>query len=144
MKDNMEKFEESVDEMSVRLKKLEERVTKLERKKEVETLSMTDLDIVGSKLQGKVDSIGQQKLIIISLRCKPKQSKSDLLDILLKWGIKKTIHKWFKGNNFKSRLVDTGIIMKDGKNSNGKDVYSLTITKGMPQADKLIQDHNLQ
>jgi len=144
MKNNMEKFEETLNEISVRLKKLEGRVTELEEKKELEPPSMTDLDIVGSKLQGKVDSLGPQKLIIISLRCKPKQSKSDLLDILLKWGVKTTIHKWFKGNNFKSRLVDTGIIMKDGKNSNDKDVYSLTITKGIPQADKLIQDHNLQ
>lgn len=139
----MEKIEEIIHEISTRLKKLEERVTELEEEKP-KIPSMTNLDKVGSKLQGKVDSLGQQKLIIISLRYKPKQSKSDLLDILLKWGIKKTIHKWFKGSNFKLRLLDTGIIMKDGKNSDGEDVYSLTITKGIPQADKLIQDHNLQ
>ncbi len=144
---DMEKFEEilkRIDKISVSVKKLEERVTKLEGKRELKKPTVGDLDIIGSKLQGKVDKLGQQKLIIIALRHKPKQSKSDLLNILLKWGIKKTIHKWFRGSNFKHRLLDTGIIMKDGTNSNGEDLYSLTITKGTPNADKLIQNHNLQ
>jgi len=138
------KILEKIDKVNDSVKKLEERISKLEGSVGSEKPSINNLDFIGSKLQGKVDKIGQQKLIIIALRHKPKQSKSDLLGILLKLGVKKTIHKWFMGSNFKHRLLDTGIIMKDEKNSNAEDLYSLTITKGIPKADELIQEYHLQ
>ena len=133
-----------IDELKKRIIKLENRVTKLEENSEhIESGIKNNLDNIGLKLQGKIDSIGQQKLIIIALRFKPQQSKSNLLDVLMNWGMKKTIHKWFRGGNFNNRLLNNGIIRKDGTNSDNEDLFSLTISKGIPKADELIQKYEL-
>jgi len=126
-----------------KINEIDERVKKLEGNVELEIPSKNKLDTIGSKLQGKVEKINIQGLIIIGLYFKPKQSKSDLLTLLLRWGVKKTVHGWFKGSNFKARLLDSGIIMKDGKNLDD-DLYSLTITKGIPKANELIEKFDLK
>ena len=128
-----------------KINEIDERVKKLENtNQEIEFPSANKLQSLGIKLQGKIEKIGPQGLIIIALRYKPKHSKSDLLNILLNLGVKKTIHGWFKGSNFKWRLLDSGIIMKDGINSNNEDLFSLTITKGIPKADELIKKYSLK
>ncbi|MCH7561144.1 MAG: hypothetical protein IIC67_07240 [Thaumarchaeota archaeon] len=132
-----------IDELENRLAELEKRVSKLEGILDID-FSKSEVNNIGLKLQGKVDEIGQQKLIILILYYKPKQSKADLLGILLNWDIKKTIHKWFKGSNFKHRLLDTGFVMKDEKNSEDEDLFSLTITKGIPKAEEIIKKFNLE
>jgi uncharacterized protein YdcH (DUF465 family) len=125
-----------------KINEIDERVKKLEVNKP-EISSSSPFYTIGIKFKDKVDEIGQQKLILIALRFKPKQSKSDLLNVLLSWGIKNTIYKWFRGSNFKQRLLDIGLIMKDGKNTNNEDTFSLTISKGIPKADELIEKYEL-
>ena len=133
-----------IDKFEKKLLELENRISKLEGNSEcIKNESIDELSDVGIKLQGKIDVIGSQRLIIIALRVKPKQSKSDLLDILLTWGIGKTIHGWFRGSNFNSRLLDKGLLKKVGINSNDKDLFSLTTSKGIPKADELIQKYEL-
>lgn len=112
-------------------------------KKSQNNVSANKLLSIGTKLEGKVDEIGQQGLIILALYYKPKQSKENLLNVLLSWGIKKTIHKWFKGSNFKHRLLDTGVIVKVDVDSNDQDLFSLTVPKGIPRAKELIEKYAL-
>lgn len=132
-----------IDDLEKKLIELESRVSKLEKNPDNLVSSKNKLDDISLKLQGKVDKIGQQNLIIIALYHKPKQSKSDLLNTLLSWGIKKTIYKWFQGGNVNNRLLNPGIILKDGQNAKNEDLFSLTVTKGMPKAEELIKKYNL-
>lgn len=134
---------QKINEIDDRLKKFENTESKSIENPAKEDKTKNKLDSIGLKLQGQVDSIGQQKLILIALYYKPKQSKQDLLNVLLSWGIKNTIHKWFKGSNFKHRLLDIGLIMKDGVDSNDDDLYTLTIGKGILSANKLIEKYIL-
>ena len=132
-----------IDEIYKELQQLRRRVSKLEKNPENFVPSKKKLDDLSLKLQGQVDKIGQQNLIIVALYHKPKQSKSDLLNTLLSWGIKKTIYKWLRGGNVNTRLLNPGIILKDGQNAKNEDLFSLTVTKGIPKAEELIKKYNL-
>ena len=142
----MDKFLEiwkKINEMDVRVKKLEKSSSsQLEKNNKEKSSSSNNLESLGIKLQGKVDKVGQQNLIILALKFKPRQSKTDLLNVLLNFGVSKTIHKWFKSGNLNNRLLNKGIIMIDGKNSD-EDLYSLTIPKGIPKANDLINKYDL-
>ena len=128
-----------------RLESLEKRVSNLENhnKSKIEEIKFDKLNVVEKKLVDKIDSIGTQNLIIIALKIKPRQTKDDLESLLLKWGSKKTIHGWCGGGNFSTRLLDKGIVINDGKNSNNADCFSLTKIRGMKVADALFEKFNL-
>jgi len=64
-----------------------------------------------------------------------------LKSTIISWGAKKTIDKWFKGGNFNNRLLGKGIVMKDGKNEDSEDLYSLTKIKGVKLAVSLIEKY---
>ena len=126
-----------------KFKDLDERLKKLEKNSDPKIDLTNSLDNMAIKLRGKIEKIGQQNLIILALYVKSKQSKSNLLDVLIGWGVKKTIHKWFAGGNLNNRLVNTGIVKIDGKNSDDHNLHSLTIAKGIPKANELIKKHEL-
>jgi hypothetical protein len=136
---------DKLSQIENKLKIIEERVSKLEKKLH----GVNDGDTKGrlnnfeKKLEGKIDTIGPQNLIIFGLKLKPKQSKNELETLLISWGTKQTIRGWLKGGNFSKRLLKTGIVMKDGKNTDGDLLYSLTKVKGVQTADSLIEKYDL-
>ncbi len=87
------------------------------------------------KLVEKVDDIGTQDLIMIALRQKPKQTKAQIRQVLNDWG--KAYGSWFEGGNFSGRLVNKGLVKKDGATDAGEDLFSLT-KKGEMEADDLM------
>ncbi|MBI1828451.1 MAG: hypothetical protein HY222_03465 [Thaumarchaeota archaeon] len=136
---------DKLSQIENKLQNLEERVLKLEKKSHDGNDGNTKgrLDNFEKKLEGKIDIIGPQNLIIFGLKLKPKQSKNELETLLISWGAKQTIRGWLKGGNFSKRLLKTGIVMKDGKNTDGDVLYSLTRVKGVQIVDDLIEKHNL-
>jgi hypothetical protein len=87
------------------------------------------------KIVEKVDDMGTQDLIMIALRQKPKQTKAQIREALNDWG--KAYGSWFEGGNFSGRLVNKGLVKKDGATGAGEDVFSLT-KKGEMEADGLM------
>jgi hypothetical protein len=79
--------------------------------------------------------MGTQDLIMIALRQKPKQTKAQIREALNDWG--KAYGSWFEGGNFSGRLVNKGLVKKDGATGAGEDVFSLT-KKGEMEADGLM------
>lgn len=126
-----------------KIQKLERRVAKLENQRtKIKNLNTdTKLENISKKLVEKFSSLGPQYLIVIALKIKPKQTKKELENLLLSWGAKQTIHSWFKGGNFSKRLLRTGIVMRDGKNSVGEDCYSLTTVKGLKAYNELLKKY---
>jgi len=83
----------------------------------------------------KVDDIGTQDLILVALMLAPKQSKTQIRQVLSDWG--KAFGSWFEGGNFSGRLVKAGLVKKDGASDAGEDLFSLT-KKGEMEADSLV------
>jgi hypothetical protein len=83
----------------------------------------------------KVDDIGTQDLILVALMLAPKQSKTQIRQVLSDWG--KAFGSWFEGGNFSGRLVKAGLVKKDGASDTGEDLFSLT-KKGEMEADSLV------
>ncbi|MEX0763737.1 MAG: hypothetical protein WEC35_05545 [Nitrosopumilaceae archaeon] len=139
------KLLDKLSQIENKLKNLEERVSKLEKKRHDgnDDSSKGTLNNFEKKLEGKIDTIGPQNLIILGLKLKSKQSKNELETLLISWGTKQTIHGWLKGGNFSKRLLKTGIVMKDGKNTDGDVLYSLTKVKGVQTVDALIEKYDL-
>ena len=136
---------DKLSQIEIKLKNLEERVSKLEKKRHDGNDGSTrgTLNNFEKKLEGKIDTVGPQNLTIFGLKLKPKQSKKELETLLISWGAKQTIRGWFKGGNFSKRLLKTGIVMKDGKNTDGDVLYSLTKVKGVQTVDALIEKYDL-
>ncbi|MEX0594859.1 MAG: hypothetical protein WD512_00030 [Candidatus Paceibacterota bacterium] len=137
---------DKLNAFEVKLKDLEQRVSRLE--KDIMSISSKDRIKIRSddferKLSDKIDNVGIQNLVIIALKIKPKQTKTELTNLLLSWGTKKTVKGWFKGGNFKQRLLDNGIIMKDGENDENEGFFSLTKVKGNQMAKSLFEKYNL-
>lgn len=87
------------------------------------------------KIVEKVQDIGTQDLILIALRQKPKQSKTQIREVLNDWG--KAYGSWFDGGNFSGRLVNKSLVKKDGATDAGEDLFSLT-KRGEMEADALM------
>jgi len=131
--------------VEARLLNLENKISQIEKqlKNIVEERPKNQINF-GSfekKLSEKLDDIGTQDLVIVCLKLKQKQSKSQLEDTIKNWG--KPSSSWFNSNNFKARLRDKGFIMKDGKNENDEDVFSLTQIKGVKMANQLFKKYEL-
>lgn len=90
---------------------------------------------IEQKIVEKVDDMGTQDLIMIALRQKPKQTKAQIREALNDWG--KAYGSWFEGGNFSGRLVNKGLVKKDGTTDAGEDLFSLT-KKGEMEADSLV------
>ncbi len=133
------------DTLEKKILDLEKRVSKIEKLiKKISGGNLSNNKALGAfetKLAEKLDDIGTQELVIICLKLKQKQSKSQLQDTIKNWG--KPSSSWFKSNNFKARLKDKGFIMKDGKNENDEDVFSLTQVKGVKTANELFEKYEL-
>lgn len=133
----MDKFEI----LEKKIERLENRILKLEHQKTHvidDSEQIVKLENADKNLVEKFNTLGPYYLIIIALKLKSKQTKKELEALLLRWGAKQTIHGWFKGGNFSKRLQNTGILMKDGKNLEGEDYYSLTAIKGIKAYEELV------
>src|SRR2546428_8818909 len=89
-----------ISKVEKRIDNLEKRMSSFEKQGSHDTNGMTDFE---RKIEGKIGKMGPQNLIIIALKFKSKQSKSELENCLINWGVKNTIHGWFKGGNFSER-----------------------------------------
>lgn len=87
------------------------------------------------KIVEKVDDTGTQDLIMVALLQKPKQTKAQIREALDDWG--KAYGSWFDGGNFSGRLVNKGLVKKDGSTGAGEDLFSLT-KKGEMEAGNLV------
>jgi NAD(P)H-dependent flavin oxidoreductase YrpB (nitropropane dioxygenase family) len=87
------------------------------------------------KIVEKVDELGTQDLIMLALRQNQKQTKAQIRQVLGDWG--KAYGSWFDGGNFSGRLVNKGLVKKDGATDAGEDLFSLT-KKGEMEADGLM------
>jgi hypothetical protein len=85
-------------------------------------------------LVGKIEDMGTQDLILLSLLMRPKQTKAEIRATLQDWG--KAFGSWFDGGNFSGRLVKSGLVKKDGANDKGEEVFTLT-KRGKMEADEL-------
>lgn len=121
-----------------RVKDLEKRLAKLEKTKPVETQKPSS-NIV-NKMREKINEIGIQHLIVLALKIKPKQTKSEIEDNLRSWN--KSLGSWFKGGNFNKRLLKAGMIMKDGETNSHEPQFSLTM-RGLKEAEKIVSKYNL-
>lgn len=90
---------------------------------------------IEQKIVEKIDDLGTQDLIIIALLQKPKQTKAQIRQALGDWG--KAYGSWFDGGNFSGRLVNKGLVKKDGATDAGEELFSLT-KKGEMEADSLM------
>lgn len=104
----------------------------LPSKKETEPQPKQNEDDLGALME-KAET---REAIIICYRKLGKQAKTTLQENLRKWGV--PFGSWFKGGNFKNRLVDGGILVEDGEDDNGKKIYTLSI-RGRKMADELLQ-----
>ncbi len=66
-----------------------------------------------NKIREKINEIGIQHLVILILKFKTKQTKSQIEETIRRWN--KPVGSWFKGGNFNKRLLRKSILMKDGQ-----------------------------
>lgn len=59
------------------------------------------------------------------------------------WGCDKKTIGWFKGGNFKQRLIDQGIITSNNKDEKNKSVFSLTKIKWIKKSNEIFQKYSL-
>lgn len=137
MKNNMVDSE-SIKELKKRLESLEKRVEQLENPANQILNSSNSFE---SKILIKIDDIGIQNLILLALRIKSKQSRNDLKSKLVSWN--KPVGIWFRGGNFKNRLLTPHLIIRDGTNDTKEDLYSLG-SQGIKTVKNLIDKHKLQ
>ncbi|HJW20480.1 MAG TPA: hypothetical protein VJ571_07995 [Candidatus Nitrosotalea sp.] len=122
-----------------KVKDLEKRVSKLE-KNEYAMETRKSFSNVVSKIREQINEMGIQHLIVLSLKIKPKQTRSEIEDNLRSWN--KPLGSWFRGGNFNKRLLGEGIIMKDGVNDTHESQFSLTM-RGLREVEKIISKYNL-
>jgi hypothetical protein len=120
-------LEKIVSDLQKRVASLEQAVFSAGRKPSARGLEQ--------KIVEKVDDMGTQELIIIALLQKPKQTKAQIREALNDWG--KAYGSWFEGGNFSGRLLNKGLVKKDGATDAGEDLFSLT-KKGEMEASALV------
>ncbi|MCH8914946.1 MAG: hypothetical protein IIA82_03760 [Thaumarchaeota archaeon] len=128
---------EIINKLKERIESLEKRVTGLE---DPSSPNLTTHNSLESKILEKIDDIGIQNLVLLALRIKPKQSRSNLKIKLESW--QKPVGSWFRGGNFKNRLLTPSQIIRDGINDKKEDLYSLG-SKGIKTVKKLIEKYDL-
>ena len=122
-----------------KVKEIEKRLANLERVKPMKEKRQHSSDLE-SKIRTKINGIGIQHLIILVLKIKSKQTKTEIENTLRKWN--KPIGSWFRGGNFNKRLLNGGIIMKDGENDSNEPQFSLTM-RGLKEIEKIVSKYNL-
>jgi hypothetical protein len=121
-----------------RLNQLEKRVVKLENathKKGGSLTKSTQMLDVERMLIDKIDQMSVPHLVIIALKLRPKQTRTELKQMLEDWG--KVVGSWFKGGNLNNRLIKKNIVKRDGVNENNEEIFSLT-KRGEVLAEELI------
>lgn len=93
-----------------------------------------------NKIKERINEIGIQHLIILILKNKTKQTKSQIEETVRKWN--KPIGSWFRGGNFNKRLLKKSLLMKDGESDSGESQFALTM-KGLREAENLINKYGL-
>jgi hypothetical protein len=83
-----------------------------------------------------LDKIQTKDAIIICYRKYGPQTKEQAKAKLKTWGT--PFGSWFEGGNFAAHLVRKGILTTDGKDPEGRDIFTLTI-KGRKIADEIIE-----
>jgi len=120
----------SVEERLAVLENVVEAILASKREAEAQPMQKED------ELAAIMEKAETREAIIICYRRIGKQTKTTLQTNLRKWGV--PFGSWFKGGNFKNRLVDGGILVEDGKDEKGKTIYALSI-RGRKMADEIIQ-----
>lgn len=103
---------------------LEERVARLEKIVLSGDYSTKKGGEVEKLVIDHIDDISTQHLVVIALFLKSKQTKQEIKKMLQDWG--KAVGNWFQGGNMNNRLLNEGIIKKDGANNKNEDLFSLT------------------
>ena len=126
------------EDLKKRIESLEMRMDKIEISSKTNPLVIDDYEF---KIRGKIDDIGIQHLILLALKLQPKQSKQGLKTQLESWG--KPVGTWFRGGNFKNRLLKPSQIIPDGIDENKEELYSLG-SKGVKTVKNLIEKYELK
>lgn len=127
-----------IDQFEKKLTDLEKRVSALEIKKNPKSVNngyQSKLEIL---LVEKIAQLKPQDLTILILHLESKQTRIQIKDKFKSLGATKKMIKWFKGGNFKQRLINEGIVFEDGTNEKNKILYSLTQGKGRKKASDII------
>lgn len=132
MIDRLTSLEKKVEQIEKRLIGLESGQTTKIRSKSNSNLQ--------NKIIEKINEIGIQHLVILSLKIKPKQTKSEIETTIRSWN--KPVGSWFRGGNFNKRLLKTGLIMKDGIGNSNDHQFSLTM-RGLREAEKIVGKYEL-
>jgi hypothetical protein len=94
-----------------RLESIEKRVQKLEDAlagKGTVSSKPSKSEETESMIVSHIDKIGIQDLVVIALKLKPRQTKSEIKQMLIDLG--KNVGVWFEGGNFNGRLVKKSIV----------------------------------
>lgn len=94
-------------------------------------------DDIEGLVVSKIDDIETQDLVVIALKLKPKQTKSEIKAMLQNWG--KKVGNWFQGGNLNTRMVNKSLVKKEDVNGKREVIFSLT-RKGELVAVKLINE----
>jgi len=129
---------DKLKELEDRLTKLEKRVTTLEKEKTSTSNNYTNLSELQKLLIEKTSELKPQDLVILILYSTPKQTREQIKNKFQTLGATKKMLNWFRGGNFKQRLIDAGLLFEDGKNDDGP-TYSLTKGKGTQKALSVIE-----
>ena len=129
---------DKLKELESRLSNLEKRVTTLEKEKTSTSNNHTNLSELQKLLVEKISELKPQDLVILILYSTPKQAREQIKNKFQSLGATKIMLNWFRGGNFKQRLIDTGLLFEDGKNDDGS-MYSLTEGKGTQKALSVIE-----
>lgn len=129
-----------------KLKELETRITNLEKrfdKLEKNGIQVQRFSKVEEKLFEIIDNVMPQDLVVIVLRLNGNLSRTEIKKNIQGWGCNKKTIGWFKGGNFKQRLIDQGIIISTNKDEKDKDVFSLTKIKGIKKSNEIFKKYSL-
>ena len=126
----------SDEKLYEKIKDIQKRLSKLEDAVFGEESSFSNTKGIERTIVEKIEEIKTQHLIVISLKLKGNQTRDELKKTLQDWG--KVFGNWFRGGNFKNRLLTPNIVKVIEKNEKGKDVFSLT-QKGNLLAEDLIK-----
>ncbi|MDH3764578.1 MAG: hypothetical protein OER82_02055 [Nitrosopumilus sp.] len=129
-----------------KLKELETRITDLEKRfdeLEKDKIQVQGFSKVEEKLFEITDDIMPQDLVVIALRLNGNLSRTEIKKTIQDWGCNKKTIGWFKGGNFKQRLIDQGIIISTDKDEKNKDIFSLTKIKGIKKSNEIFKKYSL-
>ena len=124
--------EERLDSLEKRVKKLEDSMPAIGGILTYNAVSVESLIIKN------IRKIETQDLVVIALRLKARQQKSEIKAMLRDWG--KSVGNWFQGGNLNTRMVNKGIVKK--VESEKRDVIFTLTKKGELEADRLIEKLN--